>query len=92
MPERTEVPDRLPGGAPGARVEARRRLVEEDELRVADQREPEVEAALLPARQRAAARVGLVGEADDLDHLVDVAALVEVAAEHARLSRTVRFG
>ena len=36
------------------RVEAGRRLVEEEQLRVADEREPEVEAALLAARERAA--------------------------------------
>src|SRR5262249_44258643 len=47
--ERAERANRLPGLAARLRVEARRRLVEEDQVRVADQREAEVEAALLPA-------------------------------------------
>src|ERR671935_212508 len=48
---------------------ARRRLVEKDQLRVTDQREAEVEAALLSAGERAHARVALLVESDDLDHL-----------------------
>ena len=79
--ERAQVADRLPGGAARAGVEAGRRLVEEDQLGVADEREPEVEPALLPARERAAAGAGLLGQADDLDDLVHVARALVVAAE-----------
>src|SRR5207248_8688363 len=67
--EGAEVPDRLPGIASRAGVEPRRRLVEEDQLRVADQRQAEVESPLLPARERAHSRVSLLLEPDDLDHL-----------------------
>ena len=44
--------DHVPGGAPGAGIEARRRLVEEDQLRVADQREREVQPPRLAAAER----------------------------------------
>ena len=67
--------------APG--IEAGRRLVEEDQLRVSDQAEPEVEAALLAAGERAHAGVALLREADDLDHLLRVAWRRVVAGEHA---------
>ncbi len=59
--------------AAGGRVEARRRLVEEDELRVADQGEREVQPPRLPAGERPRERLALLGEPDDLDDLVDVA-------------------
>src|SRR5207248_7038381 len=81
--ERAQVADRLPGGAARAGVEARRRLVEEDQLRIADERKREVESALLSARQRAHAGTGLLGEADELHALVDVARPLVVAAEGA---------
>ena len=74
--------DDLPGGPAGRRVEAGGRLVQEDQVRVADQPQPEVETPLLPARQRAHPRVTLLGEADDLDHLVDVARGAVVPGEH----------
>src|SRR4051794_12064555 len=44
LAQRAQRADRLPRVAPGHGVEARRRLVEEDQLRVADEREREVEA------------------------------------------------
>ena len=80
--ERAEVADRLPGGAPRAGIEPGRRLVEEHELGVADEREPEVEPALLAARERPAAGVRLLGQPDDLDDLGRVARARVVAAEH----------
>ena len=55
------------------RIEAGRRLVEEDELRVADEREREVEPPLLAARQRPRALVGRLRQAGQRDRLVDVA-------------------
>src|SRR6476469_6187034 len=59
--------DRAPGVAPRRRVEAGRRLVEEDQLGVADQREGQVEPALLAARERPDPSVGLLAQAGDLD-------------------------
>src|SRR5581483_800944 len=56
-------------------------LVEEDQLGVADQGQAEVEAPLLAARQRPHACVRLLGELDDLDHLVGVARLAVVTRE-----------
>src|SRR6185436_5935280 len=72
LAERLERADGVPRAAARRRVEAGRRLVEEDQLRIADQREREVEAAQLPARQRAGARRLLAAQPDELDHLVDV--------------------
>src|SRR5205085_8101122 len=57
LPELAEGADHLPRRAPRRRVEARRRLVEEDELGIADERDAEVEAPLLTARERLHARV-----------------------------------
>src|SRR5437764_339795 len=51
LAELLERADRLPGVAPGRRVETSRGLVEEDQLGIADQRERQVEAAQLAARQ-----------------------------------------
>ena len=63
----------VPRLAPGRGVEARGRLVEEHELRVADEREREVEPPLLAARQHARAPLGGLGEPGQRDRLVDVA-------------------
>jgi hypothetical protein len=52
------------------RVEPGGRLVEEDELGIADEPQREVEATTLPAGQRLDARVRLVREPDQLDELV----------------------
>src|SRR6185312_16935415 len=65
--------DRLPGGPPRLRVEAGSRLVEEDQLGIADQREREVQPPQLTARELAAAHVGRLAEARERDHLLDVA-------------------
>ena len=62
LPERAERADHLPGGAARGGVEAGRRLVQEDEAGVADERDAEVEPPLLPARERLHARVALLGE------------------------------
>ena len=56
LAERAQAADRLPGAAARRGVEAGRRLVEEDELGVADEREREVEPPQLAARERADAR------------------------------------
>src|SRR4051812_34451942 len=73
LAEVAERADGLPGGAAGRGVEAGRRLVEEHQLGVADEREPEVEPPLLAARQGAGPRVLLALQPDEGDDLVDVA-------------------
>ena len=54
LAEVAEPGDHLPGLAAGGGIEAGRRLVEEEQLGVADQRDADVEAALLAARERPA--------------------------------------
>ena len=83
LAEQAQRADHLPRSAARCRVEPGRRLVEEEEIRVADERDAEVEPALLAAGERLHARVLLRGETDELDHLVDVARLLVVAGEHA---------
>src|SRR5215472_2322691 len=72
LAELPEPGDDVPGGAAGGRVETSGRLVQEDELWVADQGEREVEPAPLAARQPGADRVRLAGETDQGDGLVDI--------------------
>jgi hypothetical protein len=50
LAELPEPGNDLPGGAAGGRVEASGRLVQEDELGVADEGEGEIEPALLTSR------------------------------------------
>ena len=83
LAERAQRPDHVPRSTPCCRIETGGRLVEEDEVRVADQRYSEVEPALLTAGKSLHARVSLLLEADELDHLVDVARPVVVTGEHA---------
>ena len=73
LAERAEGADHLPRRAPRRGVEARRRLVEEDELGIADERDAEVEPPLLAARERLDPRARLLLEPDERDDLVDVA-------------------
>ena len=79
MPSARSPSITLPGRAARRRVEAGRRLVEEDELRVADQRERDVEPAPLAARELRRERVRLLVEPDERDRLVDVARFAVVA-------------
>src|SRR3954469_4529124 len=65
--------DRRPRVAARGGVEARRRLVEEDQLRVADQRQAEVQPPQLAARQLARLHRLLALQPDERDDLVDVA-------------------
>jgi hypothetical protein len=58
------------------------RIVEEDELRVADEREAEVEPTLLAARERPGPRVPPLGEPDDRHHLLRLPRPRVVAREH----------
>ena len=66
-----QAADQLPRLAARGRVEAGRRLVEEQQVGVAGDAEREVEAAALAAGQRRGTRVGAVVEPDELEHLVD---------------------
>ena len=56
LAERAQAGDQLPRVAPRGGIEARRRLVEEDQLRVAGDAEREVEPAPLAAGERVGAR------------------------------------
>ena len=59
-----------PGGAPRGGVEAGGRLVEEDQLGVADQRERDVQPAALAAGERGRPLAGAVGQAHERERLV----------------------
>ena len=77
--------DLVPQGGAALRVEAGRRLVEEQDARAVHEREREVEAALHAARVAADLAVGRVGEADALEQLVAAArALAPWAGRAAR--------
>ena len=65
-----EPGDLVPERAAALRVEAGRRLVEEEDARPVDEREREVEPALHAARVAADLAVGGVGQADALEQLV----------------------
>ena len=83
LAEVTEAADHLPGLAAGGRVEPGGRLVQEDQLRVADQGQPHVQAAALPARQGPHPPVGCLLQADQPDHLADRPGPAVVAGELA---------
>ena len=84
----------VPQHMPGLRVEARGRLVEEQDLRLVDQRAGDRQPALHAAGQRLDEAVGTVGEVRELEQLVGPLAdhgarEPEVAPVDERLSRTV---
>jgi hypothetical protein len=81
--QRAQRANQLPGGPACRRVEAGRRLVEEDEVGVADEGDPEVEATLLAAGQGLHTGVALLSEPDEVDDLVHVAGPLVVAGEEA---------
>ena len=58
--------------APRLRVEAGRRLVQEQQLGPADDADGHVQPAALPAGERADPLARVLGQADRLDQLVDV--------------------
>jgi hypothetical protein len=66
-----QASDHLPRLAPGGRVKARRRLVEEQQVGIADQGDRHLQPPLLTAGKTHDPLVPLLAEADDLDHLVD---------------------
>ena len=66
--------DDLPHGATAARIKAGGRLVEEDDLRRADQRHRQVEPATHPARVGHRDPVGGIGQLEPLEQLADALA------------------
>ena len=77
-PQLLELGDQVPELPARLGIEAGRRLVEKDQVRIADDRAGEREPLLLSAGQLADARIALLVELDDMDHVVDrPAALVE---------------
>src|SRR5262249_28675565 len=82
LPERAKRADHLPGGSSCGWVETRCRLVEEDEVRVTPERDPELKAPFLSARQWLHARVTLFRDPDDPGPLFDIARPLVVAGEH----------
>ena len=88
LAERAQRADRLPRRPSRLGVEAGGGLVEEDQLGVAHQRQREVQAPQLPAGEPAAAHVGLLPQARQLQHLLDVARVrVEARPVAQRLAR-----
>ena len=81
--------DQVPCPPPGGRIEPRRRLVEEQQLRVADQAEGEIEPPTLATGQGLGPGPCLVGEPHVLDDLIDVAVpRVQPGVEHHQLADT----
>ena len=88
LAELAQAADHLPRLAPGRGVEAGRRLVEEEQLGIADQRQRDVEAALLAAGElEPSASSAFSVEADELDRLVDVARAAGSSRRTARPPR-----
>src|SRR5205814_1985390 len=85
LAERPQRADRPPGSPARRRVEPGRRLVQEDELRVADERQAEVEPAPLAAGELSRARVALLLEPPQADHLLYRPRWLVVAAELGQL-------
>jgi len=83
-----ERADRLPGVAPGAGIEAGGGLIQEDQLRVADQGQSQIEPAHLTPRQRSHERVLLALQAGQGDHLVGIAGWGYMAPKWTNASRT----
>ena len=79
LAEVAEVFDHVPGCSACRGIEAGGRLVEEDQFRVADQGEREVESAALAAGEARRLSVVLAFESDERDRLDDGARLAVVA-------------
>ena len=82
LAELAQRPDRGPRLPAGGRIEAGRRLIEEDQVRVADEREREVEPPALAAGQGLRTSVSLLLKLDEPDHLIDTSTAGVVAAVH----------
>ena len=79
LAEVAEARDHLPRLAARRGVEAGGRLVEEEQVRVADQGDGDIEAPQLAAREAARPRVRLLAQADVLDRPLDPERLTVVA-------------
>jgi hypothetical protein len=66
-----QVVDEGPRPPAGRRIESRRGLVEEDEIGIPDDPQPQVEASPLTPGEGLHAGIGLPAEADEIDHLTD---------------------
>ena len=71
LPSDAELAEQLAQLDPGARVEAGRRLVEQQDLRVVDQRVGQAQALLHAPRQALDVGVALVAEVDELEQVAD---------------------
>src|SRR5436189_1947454 len=85
LAERPQRADRAPGPPARRRVEPGRRLVQEDQLWVADERQAEIEPAPLAAGELSRARVALLLEPDQADHLLYRPRVLVIAAELGQL-------
>ncbi len=79
LAEVAQARDHVPELAPGGGVEAGRRLVEEEQLGVADQRHADVEPPLLAAGELARPLVGFPSRPTSAIDLLDRARVAEVA-------------
>jgi len=64
------------------RIEASRRLVEEQRVGITSERDRHVESPLLSTRQSEDSCVSLVGQAHELEHLSDITGMRVVAGIH----------
>ena len=71
LAQRPQLPEELPQLDPGPRVEARRRLVQEQDLGIVDQRMGQAEALLHAPREPLDVGLALVGEVDQLQEIAD---------------------
>ena len=71
LAHRAQLAEQLAQLDPGARVEARGRLVEQQHLRIVDQRVGQAQPLLHPAREGLDVRVALVAEVDQLEQVGD---------------------
>ena len=69
--ERSKPIDQLPGLPARRRVESGRRLIQEEQLGLADDAQRQVDATALTARQRLDSSVGLLLQSDDLNDPID---------------------
>jgi hypothetical protein len=85
VPSPPKLFDELPGGPPAGGIQPGRRLVQEQQLGLADEAKPHVQPALLAAGQRLDPGAGLLCQSHHVQHLVDRAGMrVEprTAGEH----------
>ena len=95
LPIGGELPERLAHRDDPGRVEAVRRLVEEEEPRVAEERGGDPEPLLHPERVGLDLVAGPIAQPDELEQLLDPRLLgvrAPAAARERRFSRAERYG